>query len=143
MRITVLLINHRGYFSATFHVLVCPFLFFGGVLCFLFPSLFTTHSSCVTFPRNLCFYSVLFQHKVVNCSYSVKLDVGVFNILKNACQSKQGGSSRSSLLQHFMCVNDKGRNLMCAHTTVYVGKVVIRYLMNISLFRLTRSLIKI
>lgn len=80
------------------------FLFFWGVLCFLFPSLFTTHSSCVTFPRNLCFNSVLFQQKVVNCSYSVKLEVCVFSILKK-CLSEQAGAeqSKQSLAAFHVC----------------------------------------
>lgn len=50
---------------------------------------------------------------------------------------------KRSLTVFLMCVDKRDRNLMCAYASVCVAEVVIRYLMNISLFRLTRSLIKI
>lgn len=48
-----------------------------------------------------------------------------------------------SLAVFSVCVYKRDINLMCAYASVCVGEVIIRFLMNISLFRLTRSLIKI
>lgn len=68
-----------------------------------------------------------------------------FQHLKTAISQpvRESESEQPKLTVFLMCVDKRDRNLMCAYASVCVAEVVIRYLMNISLFRLTRSLIKI
>lgn len=125
MSVIILFINHKDFFLS---VLFFSLLFFS--LSFLFP-LFLSALNSVFHSSQIQTISRLKLSFVFNPACSVKkTPKAVSHSISSVCQQKG---------QKF--------DVMCAYVSVcvstLVGKVVIRYLMNISLFRLTRSLIKI